>query len=122
MASKHNFRKLKIWQEGVELVSLTYKIIKNFPKFEQFILISQLLRCALSVPSNISEGTSKSSDKHLNKYIEDALGSAYEWETQIIVAKNEGYVNESDFNDYMILIQNLQGKIINFQNTLDINN
>lgn len=122
MASKHNFRKLIIWQEGIELASLTYKMVSTFPKAEQYVIISQLLRCAISIPSNISEGTSKSTDKHLNKFIEDALGSAYEWETQINIAKNEAYISEDDFKIYESKIKDLQRKIIKFQNTLDLNN
>ncbi|MEM6515684.1 MAG: four helix bundle protein, partial [Bacteroidota bacterium] len=55
----HNFKKLKIWQAGIELVQESYKLTRTFPKFEQFGLISQMNRCAVSIPSNISEGTSK---------------------------------------------------------------
>lgn len=71
---RHNFKKLKIWQEGMNIVDETYLIIKKFPDIERYNLISQLTRCAVSIPSNISEGTSKSTDKHFNKYLEDSLG------------------------------------------------
>jgi len=78
---KHNFKNLKIWQDGISLVSETYKMTGTFPKHEVFGLASQMNRCAISIPSNIAEGTSKSTNKHLNKYLEDSLGSAFEWET-----------------------------------------
>lgn len=78
---RHNFKKLKIWEEGMGIVDETYLIINQFPSFERFNLVSQLVRCSVSIPSNIAEGTSKSTDKHFNKYIEDSLGSAFEWET-----------------------------------------
>lgn len=58
----------------MSIVDETYTIIKKFPDFEWYNLNSQLIRCAVSIPSNISEGTSKSSDKHFNKYIENSLG------------------------------------------------
>ena len=62
---KHNFKKLRIWQESLELVIDTYKMTKTFPSEEKFGLISQLNRCSVSIPSNIAEGTSKSTNKHL---------------------------------------------------------
>ncbi|NOQ92557.1 MAG: four helix bundle protein, partial [Flavobacteriaceae bacterium] len=80
---RHNFKNLKIWQDGISLVSETYNMTNKFPKYEVYGLSNQMNRCAVSIPSNIAEGTSKSSDKHLNKYLEDSLGSAFEWETQL---------------------------------------
>ncbi|OYX25092.1 MAG: four helix bundle protein, partial [Flavobacteriales bacterium 32-35-8] len=82
----HNFKKLKIWIESMELVSESYKLTRSFPKYETYGLMNQMNRCSVSIPSNISEGTSKSSNKHFNKYLEDSLGSAFEWETQLNVA------------------------------------
>ncbi len=75
---RHNFKKLNIWEEGMYIVAETYLMIRTFPDYERFHLAVQLIKCAVSIPSNISEGTSKSTDKHFNKYIEDSLGSAFE--------------------------------------------
>jgi len=88
---KHNFRKLNIWIEGIELVNKTYQITKTFPSEEKFGLISQINRCSVSIPSNIAEGSSKSSEKHFKTYLETSLGSAFEWETQLIIALKLGY-------------------------------
>lgn len=118
MGAKHNFRKLKIWQEGISLVTDTYKVIATFPVEEKFNLISQLARCSVSIPSNIAEGTSKGSDKHFNKYLEDSLGSCFEWETQMIVAFNLSYINEEKHLEFMKRIQKIQGMITNFQSGL----
>ncbi len=79
---RHNFKNLKIWQDGISLVSETYNMTNKFPKHEVYGLSNQMNRCAVSIPSNRAEGTSKGSAKHLNKYLEDSLGSAFEWETQ----------------------------------------
>ncbi|WP_317130368.1 four helix bundle protein [Pontimicrobium aquaticum] len=81
----HNFKKLKIWIDSIELVSESYKLTKTFPDFEKFGLSTQINRCAISIPSNIAEGSSKSTNKHFNKYLEDSLGSAFEWEIQLIM-------------------------------------
>ena len=77
----HNFKKLKIWSERMDLVSKSYRLTRTFPDFEKFGLVTQMNRCAVSIPSNIAEGSSKSTDRHFNKYLEDSLGSAFEWET-----------------------------------------
>jgi four helix bundle protein len=118
MSAKHNFRKLKIWEIGMEIVKESYSISKNFPEFERYILTSQLLRCAISIPSNIAEGTSKSTDKHLFKYLDDALGSSFEWETQIIIAFNSNYIDSIKYFELIEKIQHLQKMISNFKNKL----
>lgn len=114
----HNFKKLKIWSESMQLVSESYKLTRTFPKFETYGLMSQMNRCAVSIPSNISEGTSKSSDKHFNKYLEDSLGSAFEWETQLNVAFNENYVTEENFKQLEEKIKQIQKMISSFKSGL----
>ncbi len=120
MKPKHNFRRLQIWKEGMDIVSDTYKMVNSFPSFERFNLVSQITRCAVSIPSNIAEGTSKSSDKHFNNYLEISLGSAFEYETQLIIAYNEGYISEEKFKEVLQKIQIIQKKINTFRGTLNI--
>ena len=115
---KHNFKKLTIWQESLELVIETYKVTKTFPSEEKFGLSSQLNRCSVSIPSNIAEGTSKSTSKHFNTYLETALGSAFEWETQIIIANKLNYINNNKFEELKNKINKTQNMIYNFMNTL----
>lgn len=102
----------------MHIVDETYRLIQEFPDFERYNLTSQLIRCAVSIPSNISEGTSKSTDKHFNKYLEDSLGSAFEWETQLIVAYRQKYVNKENFEVLENRIQQLQRMISGFQGGL----
>lgn len=116
----HNFKKLKIWQEAINLVRDNYQLTRTFPDFERFVLVSQMNRCAISIPSNISEGSSKSTDKHFNKYLENSLGSAFEWETQLIVAFNENYLSEEKFKDLEQKIKQIQKMISRFQSGLNI--
>jgi four helix bundle protein len=66
---RHNFRKLNSWIDGVELVSMSYKLTKMFRKSEVFNLTSQMNRCSVSIPSNIAEGSAKSSDKHFKVFL-----------------------------------------------------
>ncbi|WP_449397378.1 four helix bundle protein [Cognatitamlana onchidii] len=75
-------------------------------------------RCVVSIPSNISEGSSKSTNKHFNKYLEDSLGSAFEWETQLIVAYNQNYLSEEKFSELESKITQIQKMISRFQSRL----
>jgi four helix bundle protein len=102
------------------LVSESYKLTRTFPEFESYGLTSQMNRCAVSIPSNISEGSSKSSDKHFNKYLEDSLGSAFEWETQLNVAYNERYLSKEKFNELEQKIKQIQKMISGFQSRLKL--
>ena len=104
----------------MSLVDSTYLLVEKFPSLEKFNLTSQLLRCSVSIPSNIAEGTSKSTDKHLNKYIESSLGSAFEWETQLIVAFRRNYIEQEQFTQLSDKVQQLQKMISGFQGGLNI--
>jgi len=118
MAARHNFRKLNIWIEGIELAKDTYSTTKGFPKSEMYGLSSQMQRAAVSVPSNIAEGTSKSTDKHFSVYLESALGSAFEWETQLIIAFQIGFISEETFKHLESKIQKIQGMLTRFMENL----
>jgi len=115
----HNFKKMKIWKESMDLVSESYRITRNFPDFEKFGLASQMNRCAISIPSNIAEGSSKSSDRHFRNYLETSLGSAFEWETQLIIALNEQYISKEIFEKLEHKIKQVQKMISSFQFNLD---
>ena len=116
---KHNFKKLDIWIESMDLVIDTYAMTKTFPSEEKFGLVSQLNRCSVSIPSNIDEGTSKSSDKHFKNYLETAIGSAFEWETQLIIAMRLGFIEQNLFKELEGKINKIQNKIFKFMQTLN---
>jgi len=119
MSLKHNFRKLTIWQEARKLVSETYLITSKFPKSEIYGLSNQLQRCAVSIASNIAEGSARNSDKHFVQYLETALGSTFEWETQLICANDLKYIDDLIFERNLQTIHKLQAMISNFKNTLN---
>ena len=81
-----NYKELDAWKESMELVQLVYEITQKFPSEEKFGLDSQLRRATVSVPSNIAEGCSRSSNKEYKRFVEIALSSILELETQIIIA------------------------------------
>ena len=100
----HNYKELEIWKNSVVFCPKIYKITASFPVSERFGLISQLTRAVVSIPSNIAEGSAKSSDKHFIIFLENALGSCYEIETQLFVSFDLGFIKESD---YKALIEEL---------------
>jgi four helix bundle protein len=112
------FKELKVWQKAIELVTETYLITKSFPKDEIFGLISQIRRCVVSIPSNIAEGCGRKSDRDFSNFLGIALGSSFEFETQIIISKNIGYLSEEQFSSMESEIQHIQNMIIKLQATL----
>lgn len=85
-----NFKKLKIWQKGMEIVVKSYQLAKVLPVEEKYGLRSQVCRSAVSIPSNIAEGSAKNSVKEYKKFLEIALGSSYELETQVLIIEMIG--------------------------------
>ncbi|MDP4662953.1 MAG: four helix bundle protein [Salibacteraceae bacterium] len=78
-----NFKQLKIWQTGKEIAIATFKLSQKLDRSESFTFSSQITRAALSIPSNIAEGSSRKSKKDYARFIEIALGSSFELETQL---------------------------------------
>ena len=114
----HNFRQLQVWQEGMAVAKLTYLCIADLPSTEKFGLISQISRCAVSVPSNIAEGSSRSSNKEFAHFLSIALGSLFELETQLQLAIDLNFVNQHNIEKLMLDIITLQKKISTFKKTL----
>ncbi|MBZ9787860.1 four helix bundle protein [Psychroflexus sp. CAK57W] len=89
-----NHKDLDVWKESIELVSLIYKITKDFPKTEVYGLTGQIRRSAVSIPSNIAEGSGRNNWKELHYFVGIANGSASELETQLIIADNLEFLSE----------------------------
>ena len=90
-----NFQDLRIWQIGIEVVKDIYILTKKFPKEELYGLSSQMRRSAVSIPSNIAEGFRRYHNKEYKQFLYIALGSCAELETQIIIANELDYINET---------------------------
>src|SRR5688500_5552970 len=88
-----NFKELKIWQKGFQIAINSFKLTSTYPKEEKYGITSQITKAAVSIPSNIAEGSSRSSEKDYNRFIEISLGSTFELETQLLIAEA---VNDGD--------------------------
>ncbi len=114
----HNFRNLKIWQKSRLIVKEVFLLTRNFPAEEKFGLVSQILRSAYSIPSNIAEGSGRDTSKEFARFLDIALGSAFELETQLILAADVSYITESQLTDILNLLQEVQKMIYSFKATL----
>jgi len=113
-----NFKELKIWQKGFQLAINCFKITATFPLQEKFGLISQINRAGVSVPSNIAEGSSRNSDKDYNRFIEIALGSCFELETQLLIAKELSFGDKNLTEEILLLISEEEKMLTSFSNSL----
>ena len=93
------FKDLKVWQKAYSLVLEVYKASKNFPSEERFGLTSQIRRAAVAIPSNIAEGYARRYLKQYIQFLYIAYGSGAEIETQLMLAKDLGYLKEEKFKE-----------------------
>lgn len=112
---KHNFKELKIWKESIELVKLTYLLSNELPDNEKFGLKSQIQRSAVSIPSNIAEGSGRSTTKDFNHFLNISLSSSYELETQLIIAYE---LFKVEINTILEKLGEIQRMIIGFKKSL----
>lgn len=89
----HRFKDLEIWKKSRLFCTEIYFVTSNFPKDEKFGLTNQLRRASVSIPSNIAEGSSRKSNKDFSRFLEIAIGSAYEMETQLLIASDLGFIH-----------------------------
>jgi four helix bundle protein len=113
-----DFKKLLIWQMGMDIVTLVYKVVKYLPDEERFGLRYQMTKSGVSIPSNIAEGSAKRSQKDYLRYVEIALGSAYELETQALVVESQGWVPVKMKDDLLDLIRREQQMVSRFMDKL----
>ncbi|MDP2336290.1 MAG: four helix bundle protein [Bacteroidota bacterium] len=115
-----DFKKLQIWQKGIAIVKLCYKISEQLPTTERFNLISQINRAAVSIPSNIAEGSSRRSERDYFRFLEIALGSCFELETQLIILDELGLASSEKINELLAEIRQEQQMISSFSQKLQL--
>jgi len=116
----HRFKDLEIWKLSRQLCSQIYLTTFNFPDNEKFGLTNQLRRASVSVPSNIAEGCSRSSDKDFSRFLEIAIGSLYEIETQLLIAFDLGYINQTKLDELLYNLDIIIKMTSKFRSTLKI--
>lgn len=84
-----DFKTLKIWEKGMDVVDIAYDVIAMLPDSERYGLKSQMGRASISIPTNIAEGCARRSTKHFIQYLETSLGSTFELQTQAMVIQRK---------------------------------
>ncbi|PTN09908.1 four helix bundle protein [Mangrovibacterium marinum] len=116
-----DFKKLKVWQHGIDVVVDVYHSSQDFPKEEIYGLTSQMRRAAVSVPSNIAEGSGRNSDKDFGRFLDISLGSAFELETQLIIANKLEFLSNDKFGELVDKVQEEQKMISGLLRSLKTN-
>ena len=118
----HNIKKLKIWNDSIDLCVDVYKALADMPNDERYGLSSQIKRSAVSIPSNIAEGAGREREKEFYNFLNIAYGSSYELQTQLIISErlnfismevNEPLLNKLDEVQKMVYVfkENINNKI-----------
>ena len=106
-----SFEKLEAYQWARKYVRLVYRLSDCFPAKEDYALTSQIRRAAVSVTSNIAEGTSRSSQKDKVHFLEIAYGSLLETVSQLQIAMDVGYISEAEYCTAINQVEGIKNKL-----------
>lgn len=107
-----SYKELIVWQKSIDFVEVLYKLKKKFPDDEKFNLVSQIRRCAVSIPSNIAEGHGRKTEGELGHFLKIAFGSSSELETQILISYRLGLITEAEYDSVCLSLTEIR-KMIN---------
>lgn len=113
-----HFSKLKIWERGLDLAQVIYAMTKKLPKEELYGLVSQMRRAAVSIPSNIAEGSQRTTDRDFANFVLIARGSLAELQTQLLLCRKLGYVADEEAKKILVSIDELSRMLHSFHSKL----
>ncbi len=116
----HRFKDLEIWKRSIIFCSKIYAETANFPENEKFGITNQLRRASVSIPSNIAEGSSRASNKEFSRFLEIAIGSAYEIETQLLISNDLKFLEFETLESLLNELEEIIKMISKFRSTLKI--
>jgi four helix bundle protein len=109
-----NFKGLKVWEKGMEIARKSFLFVRTFPTDQKFGLGQQITRSAVSIPSNIAEGSGRKTEKDYYHFISIAQGSAFEMETQVLIAEAINYGDPSLRKELLEDLRNEQSMLAGF--------
>jgi four helix bundle protein len=118
MEKVRSYKDLKVWQRGTDLALDVYALSRKFPKDELYGLTSQVRRAAISIPSNIAEGSERKAHRDFLRFVRIASGSLAEVETQIYMAVRLGYITEEEYQNLQPLMAEIGRMLNGFANNL----
>ncbi len=114
----HRYKELQVWKKSRAFASIIYKVTSTFPPEEKFGLTNQLRRAAVSIPSNIAEGASRKSNKDFARFIEIAIGSANEIDTQLLIGLDLDFISIAVHSSIDKELQSIIKMLSKFKSTL----
>ncbi|TMU56764.1 four helix bundle protein [Flagellimonas algicola] len=114
----HRFKDLEIWKRSRTFCSEIYSVTASFPDSEKFGLTNQLRRASISVPSNIAEGCSRKSNKEFSRFLEIAIGSMYELETQLLISNDMQFISNKNSELLLKKLDSIVKMTSKFKSTL----
>ena len=107
----YNFEKLDVWEKSRKLVVKIYKLIKDFPIDEKYGMVSQMRRAAVSICSNIAEGSGRTTSKDQSRFYTNAYSSLLELLNQVLIAEELGWVNSNEVLAFRKMAEEVSNKI-----------
>jgi four helix bundle protein len=120
MKTRFRFEKLEVWQEARAINQVIYRLARKFPRREMFAMTSQIRRAAISISSNIAEGSGRNSDKDFAHFLEQAYGSLMETASIFFLALDENYVTETDLEPLLERLEMLAKRIASLNRSLRV--
>lgn len=113
-----DYRELIVWQKSMDAVEKIYTSTEKFPKVEIYGIVQQMRRAAISIPSNISEGSKRGSRKEYRHFVLIAYGSCVELKTQIEIARRLNFLDQKKFDDVWIILEEIDKMLNSLQKKL----
>jgi four helix bundle protein len=115
----HRYKDLTVWQKAMELVVDLYRITEKFPLKERYGLITQMNRCAISIPSTIAEGAGRNTNKDFDHFLAISLGSSFELHSQLVLSNRLGYVELELVEKMEVELTHIQNMIVKLKKSLN---
>jgi four helix bundle protein len=115
----HRYKDLTVWQKAMELVVDLYRITEKFPLKERYGLITQMNRCAISIPSTIAEGAGRNTNKDFDHFLAISLGSSFELHSQLVLSNRLGYVELEVVEKMEVELTHIQNMIVKLKKSLN---
>lgn len=114
----HDYRKLRVWQEGRAFVREVYSATAFYPESELFGLVTQSQRAAVAIPANIAEGSGRSTQRDYARFVDIALGSAFELETLLLLGSDLGFLAQDRLDQLLERLGAIQRMLVRFRQRL----
>lgn len=116
----NRYKELLVWQKAVDLAVEVYHITGKFPKEERYGLISQINRSVISIPSNITEGAGRNTNREFNNFLGIAQGSSFELDTQLFISNRLNFISTQEYHNIELQLEHIQNMTAKLKKSLNV--